>query len=83
MTLNLWLVAAVVVVVMALAALGLFLWRRRRQTPFSACPRCFTVFDPTVWKVRNRRQHYQGRYTITPVYKCPKCGFEMSPMDLL
>ena len=79
MSLPPWLIVALLV--LALGGLLAFLWWRRRQrvAAFAACPRCMTVFDPHTWKVRNTRQHYQGRYTITPVFICPKCGFAMSP----
>ena len=73
-----WLIVALIVLVLAGVVLFVW-WRRRRQAAFAACPRCMTVFDPQTWNVRNTRKHYQGRYTITPVFICPKCGFAISP----
>lgn len=77
MALSPWLILALAVLV--IGSLLLFIWRRRRAESFAACPRCMTVFDPDAWKIRNIRKHYQGRYTITPVFICPKCAFEMAP----
>ncbi len=82
MALSPWLILALAVLV--IGSLLLFIWRRRRQAnAAAACPRCKTVFDPDTWKVRNVRKHYQGRYTITPAYLCPQCGYKMTPADLI
>lgn len=77
MSLPVWLLIISLVVVAAVA-LVLFLLRRRQDENVLVCPRCATAFDPLVWKKRNVREHYQGRYTIVPVYVCPKCGHKLT-----
>jgi hypothetical protein len=71
----------VVVFCVIVALLVLFAWRQRRHPAQDACPRCRTPFDLDTWKIENRRRHYKSRYTITPVFVCPQCGYEMSPTD--
>lgn len=78
MSLPLWLLIISVVVVAIVAVVVYSLWRRRQPEITMVCPRCATDFDPKVWKKRNAREHYHGRYTIVPVYVCPKCGYKMA-----
>ena len=58
----------------------LWAWLRARlqpQTPPSTCQNCGLPFDAATWQRRNERRHYHGRYTITPVYTCPRCRHEL------
>ncbi|MCC7358889.1 MAG: hypothetical protein IT317_05400 [Anaerolineales bacterium] len=81
MPLNPWLLIALAGAVLT-GGLLLYVWWRRRQEPefelVLTCPTCGTLFDETTWKKRNAREHHQGRYTIVPVYVCPKCGEKLA-----
>ena len=78
MTLSPWLLLALAVLV--IGGLILFIWWRRRQqiVLIPVCLRCMASFDEKTWKKRNVREHYHGRYTIVPVYVCPRCGHKMA-----
>ena len=45
------------------------------------CPKCHLAFDAKRWAHHNRRTHINGRYTITPVYTCPRCGETVQAAD--
>ena len=67
-----------IALVLALLALGLLAagrdLLRQRHAGDLACPRCGLAFDPQRWPRQNERTHYHGRYTITPMVQCPRCG---------
>lgn len=67
-----------IALIVALLALGLMaagrdLLRQPRDTTL-ACPSCGLTFDPQRWPQHNERSLYHGRYTVTPMYTCPRCG---------
>ncbi len=66
---------ALVVALLALALLAAArdLLRSRAGADL-ACPRCGQAFDPQRWPRHNERGMYHGRYTVTPLYTCPRCG---------
>jgi DNA-directed RNA polymerase subunit RPC12/RpoP len=67
-----------IVLLVGLLALGLLAAARdlTRQPagPGLACPKCGHDFDPQRWTRHNERTLYHGRYTVTPLYTCPRCG---------
>jgi hypothetical protein len=66
---------AVVVALLAVALIAAardFL--RQHDGPGQACPSCGQAFDRQRWARHNERLLYHGRYTVTPVYTCPRCG---------
>ena len=70
---------AFIAILVGLLALGLGtagrdLLRARRDQPPLACPHCGLAFDPHHWPRHNERAHVQGRYTVTPMHTCPRCG---------
>ena len=62
-----------------LVAAGRDLLKARGSSPL--CPRCRLPFDNKRWAHHNRRTHINGRYTITPVYTCPRCGETVQAVD--
>ena len=64
---------------LALIAAGRDLLRAHNNAP--ACPNCRMPFDAARWPHHNRRTHVNGRYTITPVYTCPRCGETVQAAD--
>jgi hypothetical protein len=63
----------------ALIFAGRDLLRARSNAP--TCPKCHLAFDAKRWAHHNRRTHINGRYTITPVYTCPRCGETVQAAD--
>ena len=64
-------VAALLALALIAAARDLL---RQRGGPEMACPSCGLAFDPQRWARHNERMPYHGRYTVTPLYTCPRCG---------
>jgi predicted RNA-binding Zn-ribbon protein involved in translation (DUF1610 family) len=52
---------------------------RQRGGAARACPNCGQAFDPQGWARHNERALYHGRYTVTPLYTCPRCGETVQP----
>ena len=69
----------VVVCAAALISAGRDLLRAASNAP--TCPNCRLPFDAKRWAHHNRRTHVNGRYTITPVYTCPRCGETVQATD--
>ncbi len=66
---------AVVVALLALALMAAARdLQRPRGGPEMACPSCGLAFDRQRWARHNERAMYHGRYTVTPLYTCPRCG---------
>lgn len=74
---------AVVVALLALALMAAARdLQRPRGGPEMACPSCGLAFDAQRWSRRQppklpgagERGLYHGRYTVTPLYTCPRCG---------
>ena len=74
-----------IAVVVALLAMSLFGAARdllrQRDGPGLACPGCGQAFDPQHWARHNERMSYHGRYTVTPLYTCPRCGATVRQAD--
>jgi transposase len=69
----------VAVCAVALISAGRDLLRAHSNAP--TCPKCHLLFDAKRWAHHNRRTHINGRYTITPVYTCPRCGETVQATD--
>jgi uncharacterized C2H2 Zn-finger protein len=67
-----------IVLLAGLLALGLLAAARDLLRPHAepglTCPKCGQPFDPQRWTRHNERMLYHGRYTVTPLYTCPRCG---------
>jgi predicted RNA-binding Zn-ribbon protein involved in translation (DUF1610 family) len=70
-------VGVIALLALALLAAGRDLLRLR-ASPDLACPQCGQAFDAQSWPRHNERAMYHGRYTVTPLYTCPKCGETVS-----
>ena len=73
------LIVLITLLALALLAAARDLLRERGGGAALACPACGLPFDARRWANRNTRQMYHGRYTITPVYTCPRCGQTVEP----
>ena len=69
----------VVVCAAALISAGRDMLRAASNAP--TCPNCRLPFDAKRWAHHNRRTHINGRYNITPVYTCPRCGETVQAAD--
>ncbi len=66
-------VALIALLAVALLAAARDLLRQRASAEL-ACPQCGQPFDPQRWRQHSERAMYHGRYTVTPLYTCPRCG---------
>ena len=66
-------VAVIALLAVALLAAGRDLLRQRAAADM-ACPQCGQAFDAQRWPQHTQRAMYHGRYTVMPLYTCPRCG---------